>query len=177
MVKKRIVAYVLDSLITLAICTVLSILPFLFVAVIALLFLPFVASYEDTWNLILIGIMNGILLLGAFVFFVISLGTIFKSTFTRGYKMNGLQIESTNKFRLFIWWFIRNGLAGLFIFIYAYHLANQIDYKYLSILIFIYIIYLCIDGILFFFTKGKRSFTDRWTGIDVLETTKGTTKK
>ena len=171
-IRKRILGYVIDFVISIASCIVLSILPFLVVAVIALLFLPFVASYEDTWNPILTGIMNGMLLLGALVFMVKSLGVYFKSTFTWGYKFNGLIVENTNKFRLFIWWFMRNGIAGLFIFLFAYHLANEMDYKYLFVPIFIYIVYLCIDGIVFLLTKGKRTFTDSWTGTEVLEITK-----
>ncbi|USK72182.1 hypothetical protein [Peribacillus asahii] len=169
-IRKRILGYVIDFFISIAICIVLSILSFLIVAVIALLFLPFVASYEDTWNPILTGIMNGMLLLGALVFMVTSLGANFKLTLTWGYKFNGLILENTNKFRLFTWWFIRNGIAGLFIFLAAYHLANDMDYKYLFLPIFIYIIYLCIDGVVFLLTKGKTTFTDIWTGIGVLET-------
>ncbi|WP_071394871.1 hypothetical protein [Bacillus tuaregi] len=172
-IRKRILGYVIDLFISIAMCIVLSILPFLVVAVIALLFLPFVASYEDTWNPILTGIMNGMLLLGALVFIFRSLGAHFKLTFTRGYKFTGLIVENTNKFRLFTWWFIRNGIAGLFIFLIAYHLANEIDYKYLFVPIIIYIIYLCIDGIVFLLTKGQRTLTEIWTGIEVLEITKG----
>lgn len=166
-IRKRILGYVIDFFLSIAICIFLSILTFLIAAVIALLFLPFVASDGDTWNPILTGIMNGILLLSVLVFMVTSLGANFKLTLTWGYKFNGLILENTNKLRLFTWWFIRNGIAGLFIFLIAYHLANDMDYKYLFLPIFIYIIYIWIDGIVFLLTKGKRTFTDIWTGIEV----------
>lgn len=171
-IRKRIFGYVIDLFISIAICIILLIAIFIVVGVITLLFLPFVASYEDTWNPILTVIMNGMLLLSALVFMFTSLGANFKLTLTWGYKFNGLIIENTNKFRLFTWWFIRNGIVGLFIFLIAYHLANGMDYKYLFLPIFIYIIYVWIDGIVFLFTKGKRTFTDIWTGVEVLETTK-----
>lgn len=171
-IRKRILSYVIDLFISIAICIFLSIVPFIMAGVIALLFLPFVASYGDTWNPILTGIMNGMLLLGALVFMVTSLGTHFKLTLTWGYEFNDLILENTTKFRLFTWWFIRNGMVGLFIFIIAYHLTNDMDYKYLSLPIFIYVIYLWIDGIVFLLTKGKKTLTDIWTGIEVLETTK-----
>lgn len=166
-IKKRLLGYVIDLFISIAICIFLSILTFLIAAVIALLFLPFVANDGDTWNPLITGIMNGMLLLGILVFMITSLGSNFKMTLTWGYKFNGLILKNTNKFRLFTWWFIRNGIAGLFIFLIAYHLANDMDYKYLFLPIFIYIIYLCLDGIMFFLTKGKRTFTDIWTGTEV----------
>lgn len=171
-IRKRIFGYVIDLILSIAICLILSILTFIIGAIIALLFLPFVASDGDTWNPILSVIMNGMLLFSAFVFMVTSLGANFKLTLTWGYKFNGLILENTSKLRLFTWWFIRNGIAGLFIFLFAYHLANDKDYKYLLLPIFIYIIYLLIDWIVFLVAKGKRTFTDIWTGIEVLETTK-----
>ena len=172
MIKKRIFGYVIDLILSIAICLGLTILSFLVLAVVSLLFLPFVASYGDTWNPILNAIMNGMLLLGALIFMAMSLGIYFTLNFTWGYKINGLLVEGTSKLRLFTWWFLRNGIAGLFIFVFAYHIANDMDYGYLFLPIFIYILYLCIDGIKFFLTKGKRTFTDSWTGIKVLETTK-----
>jgi hypothetical protein len=171
-IRKRIFGHVIDFFLSIAICIFLSILTFIIVAIVALLFLPFAASDGDTWNPILIVIMNGMLLFSALVFMVTSLGANFKLTLTWGYKFNGLILENTSKLRLFTWWFIRNGISGLFIFLFAYHLANDKDYKYLLLPIFIYIIYLLIDGIVFLVTKGKRTFTDSWTGIEVLETTK-----
>ena len=168
---KRIRGYVIDLLLSLAICIVLSIFAIMVMAVITLLFLPFVLSYEDTWNPILSAILNGMLLLGVLVFMVMSLGVNLKSTLTWGYKTNGLIIENTSKFRLFTWWFIRNGIVGLFIFVYAYLFGNDMDYNnQLFIPIFIYIIYLGIDGVVFLYTNGKRTFTDIWTGIRVVET-------
>ncbi|TCJ01216.1 hypothetical protein [Cytobacillus praedii] len=171
-IRKRIFGYVIDFFLSIAICIFFSILTFIIAAIVALLFLPFVASDGDTWNPILIVIINGMLLFSALVFMITSLGANFKLTLTWGYKFNGLILENTSKFRLFIWWFIRNGIAGLLIFLFAYHFANDKDDKYLLLTIFIYIFYLLIDGIVFLVTKGKRTFTDIWTGIEVLETTK-----
>ncbi|WP_102272279.1 RDD family protein [Cytobacillus massiliigabonensis] len=171
-IRKRIFGYVIDFFISIAICVIFSILTFIILAIIALLFLPFVASDGDTWNPILSVIMNGMLLLGTLVFMVTSLGANLKLTLTWGYKFNGLILENTSKIRLFTWWFIRNGIAGLFIFLFAYHFANDKGYRYLLVTIFIYIIYLLIDGAVFFLTKGKKTFTDIWTGIEVSETTK-----
>ncbi|MGA5691630.1 hypothetical protein [Cytobacillus pseudoceanisediminis] len=171
-IRKRLFGYVIDFFLSIAICIFLSILTFLIAAVIALLFLPFIASDGDTWNPILTGIMNGLLLLAVLVFMVTSIGANFKSPLTWGYKFSGLILRNTHKFRLFTWWFIRNGIAGVFIFLIAYHLANDIDYKNLYLPIFIYIIYLFTDGIVFLLSKGKRTFTDIWTGIEVLETSK-----
>ncbi|WP_312097102.1 hypothetical protein [Niallia sp.] len=171
-IKKRIYGFAIDYFLSIAICLFFSILTFLVAAVIALLFLPFVASAGDTWNPILTATMNGTLLLGFLVFMLTSLGANFKLSLTWGYKFAGLIVENTSKFRLFTWWFIRNGIAGLFIFIFAYHIANDKDYNYLFFPVIIYIIYLLIDGIVFLLTKGKRTLTDIWTDIKVLETAK-----
>lgn len=171
-IRKRILSYVLDLFISIVICAFLSIASFIIGAILALLLLPFVASDGDTWNPILTWVMNGMLLFGALVFMLTSLGINFKLTLTLGYKLNSLLLKNTNKLRLFIWWFIRNGIVGLIIFLIAYHIANEIDYNYLFLPIFIYILYLLIDRVVFFLTKGKRTITDIWTGVEVLETTR-----
>ncbi|WP_404427782.1 hypothetical protein LG296_07135 [Ureibacillus chungkukjangi] len=167
---RRIRGFVIDFLLSIAFCIILSILAFLVIAVITLLFLPFVASYGETWNPILSAIINGLLLLGFLAFVVTSLGVNFKFTLTWGYKLNGLMLGNSGKLRLFTWWFIRNGIAGLFIFICAYHRGNNMDSDYLLLPIALYIFYLGIDGIVFFLTNGKKTLTDIWTGIEVLET-------
>lgn len=171
-IRKRILSYVVDLITSVVICAFLSISSFIILAILALLLLPFVASDGDTWNLILIWVMNGMLLFGALVFMLTSIGINFKLILTLGYKLNGLLLKNTNKLRLFTWWFMRNGIAGLLIFLIAYHVANEIDYNYLFLPIFIYILYLVVDGIAFFLTKGKRTLTDIWTGVEVLETTR-----
>jgi len=171
-IRKRILSYVVDLITSVVICTFLSISSFIILAILALLLLPFVASDGDTWNPILIWVMNGMLLFGALVFMLTSLGINFKFTLPLGYKLNGLLLKNTNKLRLFTWWFMRNGIVGLFIFLIAYHVANEIDYNYLFLPIFIYILYVVVDGVVFFLTKGKKTFTDIWTGVEVLETTR-----
>lgn len=176
-IKKRILGYRIDLFLTIAICIVIAILTFLIGAVIVLVFLPFVVSYEDTWNPILATTMKCILLFGFLVFIVTSLGANFKSPLTWGYKFMGLILENTSKFRFFTWWSIRSGIVGLFVLIFSYHIANNSDYKYLILPISIYILYLLIDGIVFILTKGKRTFTDFWTDIKVLETSKVAKKK
>lgn len=171
-IRKRILSYVVDLIISIVTCAFLSIASFIIGAILALLLLPFVASDGDTWNPILTGVMNAMLLFGALVFMLTSLGINFKFTLTLGYKLNGLLLKNTNKLRLFTWWFMRNGIVGLFIFLLAYHIANDMDYNYLFLPFFIYILYVVVDGIVFFLTKGKRTFTDSWTGVEVLETTR-----
>ncbi|HEO8422448.1 hypothetical protein [Niallia sp. FSL W8-0635] len=170
--KKRILGYGIDLFLSIAICIVIAILTFIIAAVIALLFLPFVVSYEDTWNPILAATMKYTLLFGFLVFIATSLGANFKSPLTWGYKFTGLILENTSKFRFFTWWFLRSGIIGLFILAFAYHIANNFDYKYLFLPLSIYILYLLIDGIIFILTKGRRTFTDYWTDIKVLETSK-----
>ena len=169
-VRKRVLSYVVDLFISIVICTFLSISSFIILAILALLLLPFVASDGDTWNPILAGVMNVILIFGALVFMLTSLGINFKFTLTLGYKLNGLLLKDTNKLRLFTWWFMRNGIIGLFILLLAYHIANDMDYNYLFLPFFIYILYVVGDGVAFFLTKGKRTLTDIWTGVEVLET-------
>ncbi|WP_370222381.1 hypothetical protein [Cytobacillus sp.] len=171
-IRKRLLGYVIDLFLSIIIPIILSILTFIIAAIISLLFLPFVASDGDTWNPLLTRIMNGILLLGVLVFMITSLGSNFQMTLPWGYRFNGLIVKNSNKFKLFIWCFIRNGIAGLFIFLFAYHIANDMDYKNLYLPIFIYIIYLCMDGIMFLLSKGKRTFTDSWTGTEVIEASK-----
>ncbi|WP_394186720.1 hypothetical protein [Metabacillus halosaccharovorans] len=171
-IKKRILSYVVDLIFSIVICAFLSISSFIILAILALLLLPFVASDGDTWNPILTWVMNGMLLFGAVVFMLTSLGINLKFTLPLGYKLNGLLLKDTNKLRLFTWWFMRNGIIGLFILLLAYHIANEMDYNYLFLPIFIYILYLVGDGIAFFLTKGKRTLTDIWTGVEVLETTR-----
>jgi len=171
-IRKRILSYIVDVFISIVICAFLSISSFIIGAILALVLLPFVASDGDTWNPILSGVMNVILLFGALVFMLTSLGINFKLTLSLGYKLNSLLLKNTNKLRLFTWWFMRNGIVGLFIFLIAYHVANEIDYNYLFLPIFIYILYVVVDGVVFFLTKGKRTFTDIWTGVEVLETTR-----
>ncbi|KAF0818126.1 hypothetical protein KIS4809_2928 [Bacillus sp. ZZV12-4809] len=168
-IRKRLLGYIIDLFLSIIIPTILSIIIFIIAGIIALLFLPFVASDGDTWNPVLSRIMNGMLLLGALMFMLTSMGSNFKMTLPWGYKFNGLIIKNSHKFMLFSWWFIRNGIAGLFIFLFAYHFANDLDYKNLYLFIIIYIIYLCIDGIMFLLSKGKRTFTDSWTGTEVLD--------
>jgi len=80
--------------------------------------------------------MNGVLLFGALVFILTSLGNNFKLTLTLGYKLNGLLLKNTNKLRLFTWLFMRNGIVGLFIFLIAYYIANEMDYNYLFLPLF-----------------------------------------
>lgn len=167
-IKKRVLSYGIDLFLSIAICIIIAIITFLIAAVIVLLFLPFVVSYEDTWNPILATTMKCTLLLGFLVFIVASVGANFKSPLTWGYKFTGLILENTSKLRFFTWWFIRSGIVGLFILVFAYHTANNLDYKYLFLPISIYILYLFIDGIVFILTKGKRTFTDFWTDIKVL---------
>ena len=172
-IRKRTLSYVVDLFISIVICAVLSISSFIILAILALLLLPFVASDGDTWNPILIWVMNGMLLFGALVFMLTSLGINFKFTLPLGYKLNGLLLKDTNKLRLFTWWFMRNGIIGLFILLLAYHIANDMDYNYLFLPFFIYILYVVVDGIVFFLTKGKRrTLTDIWTGVEVLDTTR-----
>ena len=171
-IRKRILSYIVDVFISIVICAFLSISSFIIGAILALVLLPFVASDGDTWNPILSGVMNVILLFGALVFMLTSLGINFKLTLSLGYKLNSLLLKNTNKLRLFTWWFMRNGIVGLFIFLIAYHVANEIDYNYLFLPIFIYILYVVVDGVVFFLTKGKKTFTDIWTGVEVLETTR-----
>jgi len=169
--RKRILSFGLDFIISIVISIILSVAPLIFGAILALVLLPFVATDGDTWNPILLGVMNGTLLLCAFVFLATSLGPNFRLTLTWGYKINGLLLVNKSKLRLFTWWFIRNGIAGLFIFFIAYHAANETDSRYLLFPLFIYIIYLGIDGIVFLQTKGRSTFTDRWTGVEVIEKT------
>jgi hypothetical protein len=171
-IKKRILGYGIDLFLSIAISIVIALLTFLIAAVIVLLFLPFIVSYEDTWNPILSATMKYTLLFGYLVFIVTSFGANFKSPLTWGYKFTGLIVENASKFRYFTWWFMRNGLVGFFVLVVAYHIANNSDYKYLFLPISIYILYLLIDGIVFILTKGKRTFTDFWTDIQVLETSK-----
>jgi len=134
--RKRILSYIVDVFISIVICAFLSIVSFIIGAILALVLLPFVASDGDTWNPILTWVMNGVLLFGALVFMLTSLGNNFKLTLTLGYKLNGLLLKNTNKLRLFTWLFMRNGIVGLFIFLIAYYIANEMDYNYLFLPLF-----------------------------------------
>ncbi|GIO21506.1 hypothetical protein [Oceanobacillus sp. J11TS1] len=167
MVKKRLSAFITDMVLTTVTCACLIYLPMVFVAVSMLLFLPWVLTYTDTANTILLRIGDIILLVGTIIYMF----TLMKiSQQTRGYKAYQLKVKGINRIRLFTRWFIRTGIFGVAFFLYFYFLSHNIDFNYLLFILYPYLAYLIVNVIILVHTKGKKSLIDIWVGSEVIVT-------
>ncbi|WP_085991267.1 RDD family protein [Oceanobacillus senegalensis] len=112
-------------------------------------------------------------LVGMFVFTYLCLVVVFKLNQTIGYEKLGLQMKGNNKTTLLLKLLIRYGTLFI-VYSFPSFSASSFGFEsvWLDFLLIAYIFYHLIDGVLLLSSKGNQTLTDKWLGMEIVETQK-----